>query len=93
MGKKMLYIMAIVAVAFLVSGWLKPTEYHTEKRIHTVGEGQTIWGIATKYQPMQDHKMSTGELVYRIYKLNSIDPKAYIQPGDKLIIPLEVEVK
>ena len=41
MGKKMLYIMALVAVAFMVSGWLAPTEYCTEKHIHTVAAGQT----------------------------------------------------
>lgn len=93
MGKKMLYIMAIVAAAFMVSGWLKPVEYRIEKRIHTVTAGQTVWGIATKYQSAQDKKMSTGELVHKIYKVNSIDPKLYIQPGDKLIIPLEMEVK
>lgn len=93
MGKKMLYIMALVAVAFMVSGWLAPTEYRTEKHIHTVSAGQTVWGIATKYQTMQDKKMSTGEFVHSIYKVNGIDPKLYIQPGDKLIIPLEMVAK
>lgn len=93
MGKKMLYIMAIVTAAFMVSGWLNPVEYRIEKRIHTVSAGQTVWGIATKYQAAQDKKMSTGELVYKIYKVNGIDPKLYIQPGDKLIVPLEMEVK
>ena len=93
MGKKLLYIIAMVALAFMVSGWLSPTEYRTEKRIHTVSTGQTVWGIATKYQSMQDKKMSTGEFVHSIYKVNGIDPKLYIQPGDKLIIPLEMEVK
>ena len=93
MGKKMLYIMAIVAVAFMVSGWLSPAEYRVEKHIHTVAAGQTIWEIATIYQPKQDMDMSVGELVHKIYKVNGIDPKLYIQPGDKLIIPLEMEVK
>ena len=93
MGKKMLYIMAIVAVAFMVSGWLSPAEYRTEKHIHTVAAGQTLWEIATVYQPKQDKDMSVGELVHKIYKANGIDPKLYIQPGDKLIIPLEIEVK
>ena len=93
MGKKMLYIMAIVAVAFMVSGWLAPTEYRTEKEIHVVKAGQTVWEIATIYQPKQDMDMSVGELVHKIYKVNGIDPKLYIQPGDKLIIPLEMEVK
>ena len=93
MGKKMLYIMAIVAVAFMVSGWLKPTNYRVEKHIHTVAAGQTVWEIATIYQRKQDMNMSVGELVHKIYKANGIDPKLYIQPGDKLIIPLEMEVK
>lgn len=93
MGKKMLYIMAIVAVAFMVSGWLSPVDYRVEKHIHTVAAGQTIWEIATVYQPKQDIDMSVGELVHKIYKVNGIDPKLYIQPGDKLIIPLEMEVK
>lgn len=93
MGKKVLYIMAIVAVAFMVSGWLKPTNYRVEKHIHTVAAGQTVWEIATIYQPKQDMNMSVGELVHKIYKANHIDPKAYIQPGDPLVIPLEMEVK
>ena len=93
MGKKILYIMAIVAVAFMVSGWKPFVEYRTEKHIHTVAAGQTVWEIATIYQPKQDMDMSVGELVHKIYKVNGIDPKLYIQPGDKLIIPLEMEVK
>ena len=93
MGKKMLYIMAIVTAAFMVSGWLSPAEYRVEKHIHTVAAGQTVWEIATIYQPKQDMDMSVGELVHKIYKVNGIDPKLYIQPGDKLIIPLEMVAK
>ena len=93
MGKKMLYIMALVAVAFMVSGWLAPKEYRTEKHIHTVAAGKTVWEIATVHLPKQDMNMSVGELVHKIYKVNGIDPKLYIQPGDKLIIPLEMVAK
>lgn len=90
--KKCLFIIALVAVAWVLIGWLKPTEYRTVKQLHTVTAGQTVWGIATKYQPLQDKKMSVGELVHKIYKINGIDPRLYIQPGDVLIIPLEQEV-
>lgn len=93
MGKKLVFIAAIVAVAFMVSVWKPFAEYQTKKEVHVVKAGQTVWEIAEKYQPMQDMKMTTGELVHRIYKANHIDPKAYIQPGDFLVIPLEVEVK
>ena len=91
--KKCLFIIALVAVAWVLIGWLKPTEYRTVKQLHTVTAGQTVWGIATKYQPLQDKKMSVGELVHKIYKVNGIDPRLYIQPGDELIIPLEMEVR
>lgn len=37
--------------------------------------------------------MSVGELVHKIYKVNGIDPRLYIQPGDVLVIPLEQEVR
>ena len=93
MAKKLLYVIALLAVAFMVSGWKPFVEYRTEKHIHTVAAGQTVWEIATDYQTKQDKKMSVGELVHKIYKVNGIDPKLYIQPGDKLIIPLEMEVK
>ena len=91
--KKCLFIIALVAVAWVLIGWLKPTEYRTVKQLHTVTAGQTVWGIATKYQPLQDKKMSVGELVHKIYKVNGIDPRLYIQPDDELIIPLEMEVR
>lgn len=90
--KKCLFIIALVAVAWVLIGWLEPTEYRTEYKRHTVTAGQTVWGIATKYQPLQDKKMSVGELVHKIYKVNGIDPRLYIQPDDELIIPLEMEV-
>lgn len=93
MAKKLLYVIALLAVAFMVSGWKPFVEYRTEKEIHVVKAGQTVWEIATIYQSKQDMNMSVGELVHKIYKVNGIDPKLYIQPGDKLIIPLEMEVK
>ena len=76
--KKCLFIIALVAVAWVLIGWLKPTEYRTVKQLHTVTAGQTVWGIATKYQPLQDKKMSVGELVHKIYKINGIDPRLYV---------------
>lgn len=88
MDKKLLYIVAVVAAAFLVSGWTPTKEYKTKKIIHIVAVGQTVWEIAESYQPMQDMKMTTGEFVHKIYKANNIDPRLYLQPGDKLIIPI-----
>lgn len=93
MVKKLLYVIALLAVVFMVSGWKPFVEYRTEKEIHVVKAGQTVWEIATIYEPKQDKRMSIGEFVHKIYKVNGIDPKLYIQPGDKLIIPLEMVAK
>lgn len=59
MAKKFLYIAAVVAAAFLVSGWIPTKQYQTKKEIHIVTAAQTVWEIAEKYQPMQDMKMTT----------------------------------
>ena len=93
MAKKLLYVIALLAVAFMVSGWKPFVEYRTEKEIHVVKAGQTVWEIATIYEPKQDKRMSIGEFVHKIYKANRLGPKAYIQPGDLMIVPLEMEVK
>ena len=46
MAKKILYIAAVVAAAFLVSGWFKPAECRTKNLTYIVKEGQTVWEIA-----------------------------------------------
>ena len=93
MAKKILYIAAVVAAAFLVSGWFKPTECRTKNLTYIVKEGQTVWEIAEMHIEQQAVSMSMGEFVHKIYKANNIDPRLYLQPGDKLIIPMLKEVK
>ena len=88
MAKKILYIAAVVAAAFLVSDWLRPTECRTKNLTYIVKEGQTVWEIAEMHIEQQAVSMSMSEFVHKIYKANNIDPRLYLQPGDKLIIPI-----
>ncbi len=49
----------------------------------TVKEGDTLWGLASKYG---DGKDDVRKLVYKISKLNSID-NACVRAGDVIYIP------
>ena len=46
-------------------------------REHTVGEGETLWGIARRYETNVDS----------LRRANDLDADAQIQPGQKLSIP------
>ena len=52
---------------------------------HAVAYGETLWSIANEYK---DDDMSTGELIYKIKKVNDLESSA-ISAGDVLIIPVE----
>lgn len=80
----------LAALVFLTGG--RGVQYAAETRYHTVTSGQTVWGIATKYLPLQDKTRDVRELMYDIGKANGL--RGYhIEPGMKLVIPLEVEIK
>jgi membrane-bound lytic murein transglycosylase D len=46
-------------------------------REHTVGEGETLWGIARRYETT----------VENLRRANDLDEDDQIQPGQKLRIP------
>lgn len=90
-AKVFLTIAALLAAMIYLTGG-KGVQYAVEQRQHTVSAGQTIWGIAMRYMPEQDRTQDVRELVYEIGRANNL--KGYkIQPGDVLVIPLQVEVK
>jgi LysM repeat protein len=48
-----------------------------DARTHTVGEGETVWGIAQRY-----------EIEYQeLLRINGMDASSVIRPGDELILP------
>ena len=91
--KKYLLAIVLVAAAWLLLGWLKPTDYRTVEELYTVKAGQTVWEIATIFIKKQDKRITVGEMVHKIKKANGLDPRRYIQPGDVLVIPLEQEAQ
>ncbi|MDO4920956.1 MAG: LysM peptidoglycan-binding domain-containing protein [Phascolarctobacterium sp.] len=90
-AKVFLVIAALLAAMIFVTGG-RGVKYAAEQRYHTVAAGQTVWGIATKYLPEQDRTRDVRELMYEIGKRNGLNNYS-IQPGDVLVIPLEVEIK
>lgn len=92
-AKAFLTIAALLAAMIWLTGG-KGVQYAIEQRTHTVSEGQTVWGIATKYMPEQEKTRDVRELVYEIGELNSLPKRNWnIQPGDVLIIPLAKKVR
>lgn len=55
---------------------------------HTVKTGETVWNIAEQYAPAQAKPFN--EFVFEISDANKLRGK-YIQPGDRLTIPLWVK--
>ena len=93
MAKRLMLIVTLVCFSTLLVGWLKPVDYRTELHTVRVATGETVWEIAEEYINLQDKRMTVGELVDKIYKTNKLNPRLYIQPGQKLIIPVFKEVK
>lgn len=88
---KGIVLMAILAGAFTTCG-MGHKEYVVNNATHVVREGQTLWGIATKYMPEQEKTRDVRELVYDIEQANGLRNK-FIEPGMILAIPLAKEVK
>lgn len=83
---KYLVIAGIAVLGLLCSGM--DTEYHVSNKHHVVSEGQTVWGIATKYKGEQDMRMTMDEFVYNISKANNLQGQKFLHPGQVLVIPL-----
>lgn len=94
---KTIKVFLIAAALLAAMIWLtggKGVRYAVENKYHTVTDGQTVWGIATKYMPQQSKTRDVRELVYEIGRLNSLPKRNWnIQPGDVLIIPLAKKVR
>lgn len=83
---KYLGIAGLIVLGLLYSGM--DTEYHVSTKHHVVSEGQTVWGIATKYKGEQDMKMTMDEFVYNISKANNLQGEKFLHPGQVIVIPL-----
>lgn len=79
----------LAAMIWLTGG--KGVQYAVENKYHVVGDGQTVWGIATKYFPEQNKTRDIRELVHDIRQANNIRD-CIIRPGDVLVIPLSKRV-
>jgi LysM repeat protein len=54
----------------------------TPSRIHVVRAGETLWAIATGYEPAHDPR----EVVAAIQAANALDPGALV-PGQRIVVP------
>lgn len=88
--KKFLLCVLVVAVAVFASGY-GATRVVAYKTYH-VSEGETLWEIAGHYMVEQDKTRDIREFIHDIAEYNNLHGKT-LQAGQKIIIPLEKEVK
>lgn len=89
--KKLLFIaVLLIAAAVFVSGYgvTRAVAYKT----YHVSEGETLWEIAGYYMTEQDKTRDIREFIHDISEYNDLHGKT-LQAGQKIIIPLEKEVK
>ena len=80
----------LIAAAVFVSGYgvIRAVTYQS----YYVGEGETLWEIASEHMIEQDKTRDVRELIHDIAEYNGLHGKT-LQAGQKIIIPLEKEVK
>lgn len=80
----------LIAAAVFVSGYgvTRAVTYQS----YYVGEGETLWEIASEHMVEQDKTRDVRELVHDIAEYNGLHGKT-LQAGQMIIIPLEKEVK
>lgn len=74
----------VILALVIVAEWPKDTVWIQEA--HTVRTGETLWSIATDLQEDGDVREDVREIIWCIEKINKLNPKKFIQPGDELVI-------
>ena len=74
----------VILALVIVAEWPKDTVWIQEA--HTVRTGETLWSIATDLQEDGDVREDVREIIWCIEKINKLNPKKFIQPGDELIV-------
>lgn len=90
MKKLALLAVLLVTAAVFVSGYgvTRAVTYQS----YYVNEGETLWEIASEHMVEQDKTRDVRELIHDIAEYNGLHGKT-LQAGQKIIIPLEKEVK
>lgn len=89
--RKLIYIVLALGITCTYLFWPKP-EYEKTVEAHIVRRGETVWHIAGNYFDQQNKHKYFLEFMDAVYDENKHLGK-YIQPGDVVYIPLEVEKK
>lgn len=88
--KKVTSLILLILVAICCTSFCKP---NTETKLITVTvhAGDTLWGICDRVGNMYNPGQDVREIIYYARQQNRFDTNLLIQPGQKLIIPVEVK--
>lgn len=85
--KKILFTLLSCLIIFSCYGVLKmeASTANMHKEEVTVHNGDTLWKIASNYTAKGE---DVREVIYRIEQENNLSGKGYLQPGQKLVVPM-----
>ena len=89
---KKILVLALVAAALLCSSFAESKLHHVEVTYY-VQSGETLWSVASRYMEQQNKCTDVRELIDDIRRKNGMmgnDLQSKWQPGQEIIIPLEV---
>lgn len=89
-------IMALIAVSLMCSGLMDAPTRHVEA-VYYVQPNVTLWEVASDYMSHQDKYKDVRELIADIREKNNMESSESFsekwQPGQEIVIPLEVRDK
>lgn len=91
MENKIITGLAIVAAAFVISGWMPKSEVSNITARHHVQANETVWGIAKKHFDRQNKYTDLNEFVFVIRQKNNLLGNKVLHAGRVLEIPLITE--
>ncbi len=92
-GEKMKSFILVLTVLCVFAYSFIDTEYVKTEAHYTVKAGDTLWYIAGQYFNKQDKERHFGEFQWKIREANAAKfaDNRRLQPGDILVIPLEIK--
>lgn len=86
--KKIIMIITMCLTIYLGQGIInmEASTAAMQEQLVVVHTGDTLWNIASRWA---DDNEDVREVLYRIQQKNKLSGKAFLQPGQRLIVPIK----
>ncbi len=86
--KKIIMILMLFSAVYFGQGILnmEASTVPMQQELVVVHSGDTLWKIATRWT---DDNEDVREVLYRIQQKNKLQGNAFLQPGQRIIVPIK----